>query len=135
MNISKSHQIFSELLKNPRVLSNPQEFLGPNYETVLNFWLILDELTKDQWRTIWSRYWDFYDLQLSEWRKAADESIEASDETIERDFADNAVDAVDAAWDVYGYTAGWATRELIGMHKFFEQQKPLSFFQMFLEVL
>ena len=132
MNISKTHERFSERLQDPRVLSNPEEFLGPNYEAVLNFWLILDELSRDQWRTIESSFENFYHNSESEWDKASDEAIIASEETIERDFADN---AVDAAWDVYGYTAGWATRELIGMHKFFEQQKPLSFFQMFLEVL
>ncbi len=32
--ISKSHKRFSERLNNPRVLTNPKEFLGPNYEVV-----------------------------------------------------------------------------------------------------
>jgi len=42
--ISKTHEEFSERLsyKKLRVLSHPQEFLGPNFEAVLNFWLILE---------------------------------------------------------------------------------------------
>ena len=134
MNISKAHKRFSELLNNSEVLTNPEEFLGPNFEAVLNFWMILDGLSEDQWETIEGRYWNFRDNQESEWLKAADEAIEASKETIGREFA---IDAAFAAWDVYEYcdAARRATRELIGMHKILEQEKPLPFFNMFLEVL
>ena len=131
-NISKSHQQFANDVNDPRVLSNPQEFLGPNYETVLNFWLILDELTKGQLMTIESRYTHFYHKQYSEWDKASDEAIKASIETIGRNFAGN---AARAALDVYDSSVYWTTRELIGMHLILEQNKPLTFFEMFLEVL
>ena len=133
-NISETHQHFSERLENPRVLTNPEEFLGPNYETVLNFWLILDELSKDQWKTIDGRYLDFYkNRESEEWRKAVNEANKASEETIGENFAGN---AAWAAWQVYGFSgASYATQELIGMHKLFEQNKPLTFFNMFLEVL
>jgi len=56
MKISKAHKRFSERLENPRVLTNPEEFLGPNYKAVLNFWMILDELSEDQWIVIKERY-------------------------------------------------------------------------------
>ena len=130
MNISKIHKRYSERLKNSEVLTNPEEFLGPNFEAVLNFWLILDGLSEDQWETIEGRYWDFYNNQCSDWDKARDEAIEASDETIGDKFAYH---AAWASW--YVWAARWATRELIGMHKFFEQEKPLTFLPMFLEVL
>ena len=138
--ISKNHQEFSKSLNNPRVLSNPEEFLGPNFKAVLNFWNIFEELSEDQWITVERRYWDFQDNQPSEWCKARDEVFKASKETIGWEFAGN---AAWAAQDVYNWAAGkflgWAayytTRELIGMHKLFEQNKPLTFFQMFLEVL
>ena len=133
--ISKTHQRFSERLENPRVLTNPEEFLGPNYETILNFWLILDDLTEELLKVIEGRYLDFYDNQYSEWDKTTDEALKASKETIGSEFAGNAGNAADAAWDGYGPAALWATRELIGMHKLFEQNKPLTFFPMFLEVL
>ena len=131
MKISKSHKRLSELLNNPRVLSNPEEFLGPNFEAVLNFWLILDELSKDQWKNIRCRSEDFYSNQPSEWDKASDEAIKASIETIGRNFAGN---AVDAAYDVYGFTAGWATKELIGMHKLFEKGNSLFYFEIILNL-
>ena len=125
MNISKAHKRFSELLNNPEVLTNPEEFLGPNFEAVLNFWLWIDGLSRDQWETIRCSSWDFYNNQRSEWLKARDEAIKASNETIGWKFA---CIAADAAWDVYGYYAAcYATRELIGMHKILEQQKPLLF--------
>ena len=130
--ISKSHKLFSERLQDPRVLSNPEKFLGPNYRAALNFWLFIQDLTKDQCMTIYFRERGLYFNQHSEWNRAAIEAIEASKETIGREFADN---AADAAWDGYGPAAYWATRELIGIHKLFDQQKPLTFIPMVLEVL
>ena len=127
---SKTHKKFAWRLNNPRVLTNPEEFLGPNYEAVLNFWLILDGLSEDQWETIEGRYWDFYNNQCSDWDKARDEAIEASDETIGDKFAYH---AAWASWDGYVWAARWATRELIGMHLLLDQQKPLTFFNMFLD--
>jgi hypothetical protein len=132
--ISKTHKHFSELLKNPRVLTNPEEFLGPNYKEVLNFWLILDDLSEKQWRVVKKRYHTFWDENYSEWNRAANLAIAASDGVVGGEYADN---AAWAAWDVINSSAAeWATRELIGMHKILEDhQKPLTFFPMFLEVL
>ena len=130
--ISKAHQEFSERLEDPRVLTNPEEFLGPNYRAVLNFWMILDDLSEEQWRTIESRYWDFCNKPYYEWLKATAEADKASEETIGREIAYH---AARTAWDVYIFAFLFATRELIGMHKLFEQNKPLTFFEMFLEVL
>ena len=108
---SKIHIRFSELLNDPRVITHPQEFLGPNYRTVLNYWNKLDGLSEEQWRTIRGRFWDFRDNQISDWNKAIDEAIKASEETIGVKFAFN---AADAARQVYGWVANRATIELIG---------------------
>jgi hypothetical protein len=130
--ISKTHKHFSELLKNPRVLENPEEFLGENYEAVLNFWMKLDELSEEQLENIEQSFWVFYDDNGSELDKAEDLAIEASNEVAGEDYAN------DAGWAAYYATNSWAvectTIELIGMHLILEQQ-PLTFFQMFLEVL
>lgn len=48
MKISKAHQKFSEYLQKTDALENPQNYLGPNYLSVLNFWLYLDNLSKEQ---------------------------------------------------------------------------------------
>ena len=133
MKISKSHKRFSERLSNRRVLSNPEEFLGPNYKAVLNFWLRLDDLTVGQWETIYSCY---SDLHYSEWDKATDEAWDASIETIGLGFANEAACAAEVVYCfTKQYSACWATRELIGMHKILNQNNSLTFFQMFLKVL
>jgi hypothetical protein len=48
MKISNSHQVFSHILSSPRALSHPDEFLGPNWKDVLNFWLYFDTLISGQ---------------------------------------------------------------------------------------
>ncbi len=132
--ISKIHKHFSELLKNPGVLTNPEEFLGPNFEAVLNFWLILDDLSEEQWRVVKKRYEVFCNENYLEWYEAVNLAIDASKEVVGGDYAYH------PSWAAYyatnSWAARWATRELIGMHKILEdQQNPLTFFPMFLEVL
>ena len=112
--ISKTHKRFSKRLNNPRVLTNPEEFLGPNYEEVLNFWLILDELSEEQLRVIKKRYEDFCEENYSEWRKATDLACEASEEIVEYYYA------YYAGWAAWNFTykkswvTYWATKEIIG---------------------
>ena len=130
--ISKIHKRFSERLRNPRVLECPEEFLGENYEAVLNFWMILDDLSEDQLRVVKERNEAFYNENYSEWRKATDLAWEASKEVVGMDYTYH------AGWAALDVTktnaADWATIELIGMHLILEQQ-PLTFLPMFLEVL
>jgi hypothetical protein len=132
--ISKIHKLFSERLNDPKVLTNPEEFLGKNYKAVLNFWLILDDLSEEQWRVVEERYDNFYDENRSEWDKAANLAWKAAKEVVGVNYA------YDAEWAAYGVTyswaAYWASLELIGMHKILEDhQQLLTFFPMFLEVL
>jgi hypothetical protein len=56
MTYSKTHQRLSNYLSNPEVLTNPQKFLGPNWETVLRFWLYEESLTYEQWNELIRRY-------------------------------------------------------------------------------
>jgi hypothetical protein len=132
--ISKTHQAFSRRLNNPRVLTNPEEFLGPNYEEVLNFWLILDELSEEQWRVVKERYWAFRNENYSEHCNARNLAYYDSIEAIGKHYANNAFwAAVDAT---NSCAALWATLELIAMHKILkDHQKPLTFFQMSLDQL
>ncbi len=46
MKISKTQQRLSEQLNNPEVLTNPEPFLGPNWETVIRWWLYEESLTE-----------------------------------------------------------------------------------------
>ena len=77
--ISKMHQEVSRRLKDPRVISHPQEFLGLKYQTVLNFWSKLDLLKDYQWKVIEGVYKDFCDNKKSEWEIA---TINTFDKTI-----------------------------------------------------
>ena len=132
--ISKSHKRFSERLNNPRVLEYPEEFLGPNYKEVLNFWLILDDLPEEQLEIIEGRYEDFYNKHNYEWYKLAIEIEKACNETIGYKFT---VEVTFVAAFYYDTSITFhATLELIGMHKILENhQQPLTFLPMFLEVL
>jgi len=56
VNYSKTHQNFSNNLQKPEALTKPQDFLGQNYETVMNFWWFMDSLTEDNWNEVASRY-------------------------------------------------------------------------------
>jgi hypothetical protein len=56
MKISKTHQNLSIYLNNPEVLTNPEPFLGPNWETVLRWWLYYESLTDGQERELSRRY-------------------------------------------------------------------------------
>jgi hypothetical protein len=129
MNYSKAHQNFSSELQKPEALTNPQNFLGPNYETVLNFWWTMDSLTETQWKEVARRY-DAIDYAA--WYAARDAARSAA-----RDAAWNAAwyAAGSAAWNAASYaarSAAWyATYELIGMHTLLNDGRDLLFVPLF----
>jgi hypothetical protein len=86
------------------VLTNPEKYLGKNYETVLNFWWTMDSLTETQWNEVARRYraldpaaWD------AAWSAAGDAASYAASYA-----------AGYAAWDAACDAARDATYELIG---------------------
>jgi hypothetical protein len=123
MTYSKIHQKFSNYLKQPDVRTNPEKYLGPNWEDVLNFWIYVDTLSVEEMEEIGQRY------------RALDEEVrisaiiaacDAAEEVVGLDFR---YDAWFAAYDVTGSRVvfSWATYELIGHHKLLEQNKtPLA---------
>ena len=110
MTNSKVFSYFTMGLNKVEVLNNPEKYFGPNADQLIVFWNRLDTLTEEQLETIDGRYWDFYNNQFSEWRKAVNEAIEASKETIGTEFANK------SAWaaNFYSIAAFYATREIIG---------------------
>ena len=125
MNYSKTHQRFSTQLQNPEALTKPQDFLGPNYETVLNFWWTIDSLTETQWNEVARRY---RALDPAAWDAAGYAAGSVAG------YAAGSV-AREAAWsaarDVAGYAAWYATYELIGMHTLLNDGKTLLFVPLF----
>ena len=124
MNYSKFHKKFSTELQNPEALTNPQDFLGPNYETVLNFWWTIDSLTETQWNEVARRY-SALDPAARDTARDAAGSAARSSAGYAAWYA-----AWDAAWSA-GSAAGSATYELIGMHTLLNDGKTLLFVPLF----
>jgi hypothetical protein len=116
MKISKTHQRFSDNLNEPRALTNPEDYLGPNWRDVINFWFYIDTISEVEELKMNFSYFDLDFLVRADIFGAA------------RDAAKEVV-----GWKVA--TASWfassraifgdATRELIAHHKLLEQDKTL----------
>jgi hypothetical protein len=107
---SKIHQAFSERLEQPDVLTNPANYLGPNWEDVLNFWIYLDTLSDQEKKKMNDLYWDLNDDARE---SAIIASRDAADDVVGEDFRYAAWFAacdVTGGWVVFGF----ATYELIG---------------------
>jgi hypothetical protein len=90
------------------VLTNPEKYLGPNWEAVLKFWHHLDTLSDEDFRLILERYWDLdEDAGIS----AENNAFKAAIATIRIDYARVVRDATPR------FASGYATLELIGSHK------------------
>jgi hypothetical protein len=134
MKTSKTHQRFAYLLGNQRALDCPEEFLGPNWRDVLNFWLYLDTLSLDQFAIVrvesvnlFAKYGD------SVWRSAWNAACNTTNVAIcNRIFmaTSGANSSATRAWDNPAY----ATLELIGTYEFLEQGKSLTFVPLFMDL-
>lgn len=131
MKYSTTHLRLSNNLNSPDVLTDPQDFLGPNYKTVLNFWTYLDSLSSEQLTRVG-------EIALSaqiDW----DNFIEIRDEaesTIGLDFLVsvcevNCSDIVEHLDEYITEAISMATEEIIGMHKIFEKNNSLLYVPMF----
>lgn len=130
MNYSKTHQRFSAYLKVPESLERPEDFLGPNYASVLNFWSWIDTLTAGQSSDVALRWQTYYgtgqcsvieDASYAVNHKAAHAAWEATWLDVWKNGGD---------WGV-ARAITWATQELIGMHILLEQGNQLVFVPMF----
>jgi hypothetical protein len=116
MKISNTHKSLSKELKNPEVLTNPEPFLGPNWETVLRWWLYWESLTDEQKDELVRRYCAI-DYNTSD--RARDLAYVATAEVISDDNCW-------AVWIVAPYPEA-LTGELISMHLLFERGHSLTF--------
>jgi hypothetical protein len=122
MTYSKTHKRFSELLNQPDALTNPEKYLGPNYQDVLNFWIYVDTLSDEEKNEMWRLYWSLNcDVRNSAFVAAMDAAAEVVGEKFRNAAWDAAVDVT--GWFIFGD----ATCELIVHHKLIEQNKtPLA---------
>jgi hypothetical protein len=129
MKISEAHQNFASYLKNQKVLTHPEKYLGPNWEEVINFWLYLDTLNKKQLKIVEERY---RALSCTERCIARDKALVAAGATTKYIYS-----AKNSAYCSvsYGYcAAGFATYELIGLDKLLSQEHHPMFFPLFLNI-
>ena len=125
MTISKIHQKFAYYLGNPDAIVHPENYLGPNWETVINFWKWLDKLPKEQLDVARDRYTEAYHSSREEWRLAGGTAWNASKDVVGEEISN-------AAWKATPYfVVGDATNELIAMHDILNQGKTLYFIPMF----
>jgi hypothetical protein len=135
MNYSTTHLKLSKDLNSPDILTDPQDFLGQNYKTVLNFWTYLDYLTDEQFNVLSERY---YELDLNPFVKKdqAEKAEEEATTIIGTELTSLAYNSATYAIDndaqfVARDISGVATWELICMHKLFERGDSLTFVPLF----
>jgi len=140
MNYSKSHHNFNNHLGGDYpVLNQPENFLGPNYEAVMNFWWYIDALTDQQIDKLSSSYY------------SCDDFVRHNAWNISREFASTTVGrsnrvATFVSTEITPPTARYlyndnhsgartcaklAAYELISMHILLEQGHKLFFVPMF----
>ncbi len=129
MKISKIHKKFASYLESQRVLTIPENYLGPNWEAVINFWLYLDTLTEEQLKVVGERY---VALGREELNIACDKAWSAAADAT--DFADDAETAAYYSVSCASSAACQATRELIGLQKLLDQGYQPVFLPLFLNL-
>jgi len=93
------------------VLTNPEKYLGANYQEVLRFWDHLDTLSSEEIEAAKKTYWDLdSEVRHSARRIANLYSVAPASSVPEIDFA---------------------TWELVGYHKLMERGIPLTFIPLF----
>jgi hypothetical protein len=122
MSDSKVHLVFADRLTRdfPNVytpneaLIFPAHFLGPNYETVLNYWKFLDKFSPEdfvkRFRSPGARY---------------NEAIRI----LAQEISQFQATAWHSTWEAHNIELGfsWVTVELIAMHKILEEGKSLVY--------
>jgi hypothetical protein len=128
---SEIQEEFCRAISDDGELSTPEEYLGPNWETVLHFWKYIGSLSEEQLDVVSARYYEL------------DESDEIDVFTHDSDIfflssevCDYSEEAADSAFDIIrgmrsDSVAEYATYELICMHLLLEQGKKLLYVPLF----
>jgi hypothetical protein len=126
MSYSKAHQRFSTIIRHSAALSAPQDFLGPNYKTLLDFWWFIESLTVDKLEAVSDRYFEIDFLaKESAYHRASDAANIITEYTS------------DAASCTHNYgkfrsAMGFdVTYELIAMHIILDKGESLMFIPLF----
>jgi hypothetical protein len=91
MNYSERHKRFASNLNcdhninQQDVLDHPENYLGPNYKELLNYWFYRDSLSVEQWGVYLDR---IYSLNSETLKKAHSTAIELAKEVIDPRFVE-----------------------------------------------
>jgi hypothetical protein len=122
MNYSERHKRFASNLNcyhninQQDVLDHPENYLGPNYKELLNYWFYRDSLSAKQWSVYLDRV---YSLNSETLNKALLIAIELAGEVIDPRF-------VNYIWVL--------DQELIASHLFIERDIPFTFIPLFFDL-
>jgi hypothetical protein len=114
-------------------ISGPEVELGPNYETVLNFWLFLDSLTSEQEETIIAKYAEFDRNNCN--AGYAERIVKQAGKVVLDEQrlwfrVNNKIFAIDS-WLSLAIT--WATHELVCMHELIGNGEQMVIIPLFCE--
>jgi hypothetical protein len=110
-------------------ISDPEKELGPNYETVLNFWLFLETLSADQVSIIAERYKEserVHGFNMDHICKQVEKVILDEKELWFRIF-----DHIYFTGINFKIAITWATHELIAMHEFIANGEHIHIIPLF----
>jgi hypothetical protein len=110
-------------------ICDPEKELGPNYETVLNFWLFLETLSADQVSIIAERYNEserVHGFHMDHTCKQVEKVILNEEELWLRIF-----DHIYFTGTTFKIAISWATHELIAMHEFIANGEQIRIIPLF----
>ena len=110
-------------------ISDPEKELGPNYETVLNFWLFLETLSADQISIIAEKYKKcerVNGLHMDHTCKQVEKVILNEKELWFRIYGSIYFTEIDSKIAIT-----WATHELIAMHEFIANGEQIHIIPLF----
>ena len=133
MNYSKIHQRFAR--DEVDRLTDPEQYMGPNYKEILNFWWFLEGLNDSQWKNVGERFYLLGEnLESIKHNKlVVDNSLKvqtAVDNKVIWGTAQRVCEGEGRHHDQV-YAVEWATDELISMHLTLEQGHSLVYVPLF----
>lgn len=113
-----------------RFISDPETQLGPNYQTVLNFWLFLDNLSEEQMESIGQKYSRLemdnrFQNRVAEYAS----KVLVNEETVWHEVANQSKHLFYPM--EFRIALTWATHEIICMHKLIEDDVPIAILPLF----
>lgn len=128
MKLSKIHQQLKPYLNE---FDSLEDALGPNYQTVLNFWLYLDTFDDEQLENIGKNYCAIRRLGIEEGEFVSLIKTILPHEGTLWHYVTDAVRVICCRYCDYRFAIAWATHELIAMHKLIETGREIGLIKLF----